>query len=88
MKYTALLLTILLSGCSTLVPTRPSWPDVPKEITAGCPELKKLSEETDKLSDVVSNVSENYSTYYECRVKQEAWIEWYNRQKKIFEEVK
>ena len=83
-----LILALLLTGCSTLVPTRPSWPEVPKEISAGCPELKKVPEGTEKLSDVVGTVTENYGTYYECRVKQEAWIEWYNRQKKIFEEVK
>ena len=82
------LLALLLAGCSTLVPVRQTWPEVPKEIAAGCPELKKIADGTEQLSDVVSNVSENYGTYYECRVKQEAWIEWYNRQKKIFEEVK
>ena len=88
MRFVALLAVLALAGCSTIVPVRQSWPDVPKEIAEGCPELKQLPPETEKLSEVVSNVSENYGTYYECRVKQEAWIDWYNRQKKIFNEVK
>ena len=88
MRLITLLAVLLLAGCSTLVPVRQTWPDVPKEISEGCPELKQLAPETEKLTDVVGNVSENYSTYYECRVKQEAWIDWYNSQKKIFNEVK
>lgn len=79
---------VSLTGCSTLLPTSPRWPDVPKEITEGCPNLRKLPEDTDKLSDVVGNVSDNYATYYECQARQEAWIEWYKLQKKIYEEVK
>jgi hypothetical protein len=30
----------------------------------------------------------NYNTYYECAIKTDAWIEWYQKQKHIFESVK
>jgi len=30
----------------------------------------------------------NYGTYYECAVKTDAWIEWYQKQKIIFENIK
>jgi len=30
----------------------------------------------------------NYNTYYECALKHDAWIEWYQTQKNIFESVK
>ena len=52
-----------------------------------CPELQKLNNEA-KLSDVATTVTINYSTYYECAVKNDAWIEWYQIQKNIFESVK
>lgn len=86
MRY--LLILLLLSGCSTLVPVAPKWPDVPTEVSNECPMLKQLPADTNKLSDVVSNVTENYSTYYECQAKHEAWMIWYKEQRRIYEEVK
>lgn len=86
MRY--LILMLLLSGCSIFVPTRPSWPEVPNEISEVCPQLEKLAPDTSKLSDVVSSVSNNYSTYYECQAKHEAWVEWYKNQRQIYENVK
>ena len=49
-----------------------------------CPELKQ-TEATTKMSDVLKVVSENYSTYHECTIKVETWIDWYKAQKQIFE---
>jgi hypothetical protein len=49
--------------------------------------LKKLDEQP-KLSDISKTITENYTTYYECAVKNDAWIEWYEIQKQIFESVK
>ena len=86
MRY--LLAVLLLSGCSTLVPVRAPFPDVPSELAIDCPILTQLPADTSKLSDVVSNVSENYSTYYECQAKHEAWGSWYKEQRRIYEEVK
>jgi hypothetical protein len=41
-----------------------------------------------KLSDLLETVSNNYSSYYECKTKHDSWIEWYNDNKKIYESVK
>lgn len=86
MRY--LLVLLLLTGCSTLVPTRATFPEVPKEIVEACPDLEKLAQETKKLSEVAGTVTKNYSMYYECQAKQEAWQEWYKAQRKIYEDVK
>jgi hypothetical protein len=49
--------------------------------------LQKLKDNA-RLSDVSRTVTINYSTYYECAIKADAWQEWYNVQKHIFEGVK
>jgi hypothetical protein len=52
-----------------------------------CPDLQKLKDNA-KLSDVATTVTVNYGTYYECAVKADAWQEWYEIQRRIFEGVK
>jgi hypothetical protein len=83
----SLILLLLLGGCSTAVPVKRSFPEVPEELRVKCEELKKAAPES-KLSDILSTVTQNYGLYHECRIKNEAWIEWYDSQKKIFDEVK
>lgn len=83
MKY--LLIVLLLAGCSTTVPVTRKFPEAPKTLMEKCVDLKKLNDEA-KLSDVAKTITINYSTYYDCLVKHDAWIEWYSIQKKIFEE--
>lgn len=86
MKYLVLLAPLLLAGClSKPVPIKQVWPDVPKELLEACPDLKLLDPKTDKLSDIVAVVSDNYSTYYDCKARVDDWIVWYNGQKKIYE---
>jgi len=84
MKY---LLLLLMVGCSTTVPVTAKFPDVPERLLQKCPQLEKLENEA-KLSGIAKTVTNNYTTYYECAVKNDAWIEWYQIQKKIFEEIK
>lgn len=86
MKY--LLIILMLTGCSTTVPVTAKFPDAPGNIAmTACPQLQKLNEDA-KLSDISKTVSVNYGTYYECAIKTDAWIEWYQIQKRIFESVK
>jgi hypothetical protein len=82
-----IILAFLATGCSTVVPVPVKFPEVPERLLEKCPQLKKLEEEA-KLSDISKTVSNNYTTYYECAVKNDAWIEWYQVQKQIFENVK
>jgi hypothetical protein len=86
MKYLACFLLVLITGCSS-VPVAPKFPEVPERILKKCPQLEKLGEES-KLSDIAKTVTNNYTTYYECAVKHDAFIEWYQVQKKIYESVK
>jgi hypothetical protein len=85
MKY--ILILFMLVGCSTTVPVTAKFPNVPEKLLQKCPQLEKLGNEA-KLSDISKTVTINYTTYYECAVKNDAWIEWYNIQKHIFEGVK
>ena len=85
MKY--LLFALILTGCSTTVPVTAKFPEVPERLLVKCPQLEKLENEA-KLSDISKTITNNYTTYYECAVKNDAWIEWYQVQKKIFESVR
>lgn len=87
MKLLALIAPVFLFGCATAVPVVSRFPDVPKELMEKCSELQKL-EENAKLSDVAKTVSGNYMEYHKCSSKSDAWIDWYESQKKIHEEIK
>ena len=83
-KSFAVFLLLTLTGCaSTSVPVKTEWPSVPEGMTSSCPNLNKIDPNVSKLSDIVGNVSENYSLYYDCKAKVDDWLEWYNGQKKI-----
>ena len=84
---TFIILAFLATGCSTTVPVTAKFPDVPERLLVKCPQLEKLENEA-KLSDIGKTVTNNYTTYYECAVKNDAFIEWYQTQKRIFESVK
>jgi hypothetical protein len=83
----ALVIIIILavSGCTTAVPVTARFPEPPgKGATTACPALQKLNDGA-RLSDVANTVTVNYSTYYECAVKTDAWQEWYRIQRHISE---
>jgi hypothetical protein len=85
MKY---LLLLLMVGCSTTVPVTMKFPEAPGTVVmTPCPQLEKVQDDA-KLSDITKTITVNYGTYYECAVKIDAWIEWYQKQKIIFEGVK
>jgi hypothetical protein len=87
-KSVLLALALFLTGCSTTVPVTQSWPPAPGlQSQQPCAELQKLPEDA-KLSDVAKTVTVNYSEYYACVVKLEAWQEWYKQQQIIFQGLK
>jgi len=88
MKYIIIALVLCLTGCAGTVPVTMSFPQVPEELKTACPDLKTIPEGTTKLSEVVTVVTENYGQYQECKIKIDAWTQWYNSQKKIFESIK
>ena len=81
-----LMIMLILSACSTLVPVAVKFPEPPKYATERCPQLQKLNNDA-KLSDVATTVTINYSTYYDCAVRNDSWIEWYQIQKEIYEKA-
>jgi hypothetical protein len=84
----AVFVLAMCSGCSTPVPITTKFPEPPgRGAMIVCPDLQKLKDDA-KLSDVATTVTSNYGTYYECAVKTDAWQEWYQIQKRIFEGIK
>lgn len=86
-KLLLLIPIVFLTGCLVTTPVKRNFPEVPKELMEACPDLKTVPE-TEKLSEVIKVVTNNYGQYHECRIKVDTWIEWYNTQKQIFESVK
>mgnify|MGYP003341175776 CR=1 FL=1 len=78
---------LVLLGCSTTVPVTAKFPQVPERLLEKCPQLEKLENEA-KLSDVAKSVVNNYSKYHYCSIQNDAWVDWYNLQKQVFESVK
>ena len=79
------IIVMLVTGCSTAVPVAMKFPEPPgKAAMARCPNLEKLPDSV-KLSDISHVITINYTTYYECAIKADAWQEWYQVQKIIFE---
>ena len=88
MKYIIFSILILLPGCATkAVPVVVKFPEAPTVLLEKCPPLQTLPDES-KLSDVAKTVTQNYTLYYECVIKHDAWIDWYQQQKEIFDNVK
>lgn len=84
----ALLIPLFLSGClATTVPVKAKFPEVPNALRESCPALKLINNDA-PLSEISKIIADNYTKYYECSIKNDAWNEWYNTQRKIFEGVK
>jgi hypothetical protein len=81
-----IILAFLATGCSTVVPVTVKFPEAPEQLLVKCPQLEKIEEEP-KLSDITKSITKNYTTYYECAVKNDSWIEWYKIQKDIFDKA-
>lgn len=83
-----IILAFLATGCSTTVPVVAKFPEAPPMLLEKCPQLKTIDGESISIVDYTKVVTANYTTYYECAVKYDSWIDWYQQQKKIFEEIK
>ncbi len=88
MKYLSLILVTLLIGCSTTVPVKPKFPEVPQVLKERCESLKKIEGDKVAITEMLKVVIHNYTLYHECSTKVDGWNEWYESQKKIYESVK
>lgn len=80
-------LAALLTGCATAVPVAMKFPDAPPSLLTTCEDLEKVKPTEEQLSELMKVVTKNYGSYYECKVKVDAWIEWYKKQKEISDSV-
>jgi hypothetical protein len=85
-KFLVIIPLIFLTGCLT-TPVKRNFPEVPPELMEACPDLKTV-QPTEKLSEVLKVVVDNYGQYHECKIKVDTWVEWYKTQKQIFDSVK
>ena len=88
MKYIILSLTLVLAACSTPVPVKQKFPDVPKALVERCDSLKKIEGDKVAITEMLKVVVQNYGMYYECAAKVDGWNDWYQEQKRIYESVK
>ena len=86
-RLLAFIPVVLLTGCLN-TPVARHFPAVPAELQVACPSLEQVDPATTKLSEVIVVVTDNYTQYHECRVRVDAWIEWYRTQQAIFDSVK
>lgn len=83
----ALLLSLmLLTGCSTFVPVKQNFPIAPSSLLENCSALTVMDPKAE-LSTVAKTVNKNYQEYWVCALKTDAWIDWYKRQKLIYEGI-
>jgi hypothetical protein len=88
MKYASLILAVFLLGCSTPVPVKQKFPEVPKSLVERCESLKKIEGDKVAITEMLKVVVQNYGMYYECAAKVDGWNDWYLEQKRIYESVK
>ena len=88
MRIALLGIVSLLTACSTAVPLTQSFPQAPAVLMEKCPALKTIEGEKVSIVDFTRTVSENYTTYYQCSGRTDAWIDWYTQQKKIWDEIR
>lgn len=86
MKY-LLIITFILSGCSTVVPVKYTFPSIPQSLLEPCQSLKPLENKV-SLSEYSKVIVYNYSLYHECALKNKSWQEWYDIQKDLFKSDK
>lgn len=86
MKYIAIVLCLFLVGCST-APVKHTLSSLPEELSTQCSTLNPIPESEEKLSELLKVVNRNYGLYYECMIRHESLVEWYNKQKKIHDDV-
>ena len=83
-----IILAFLATGCSTAVPIKPAFPEVPQILKEKCENLKKIEGDKVAITEMLKVVIHNYTLYHECSTKVDGWQEWYDSQKKIYETVK
>jgi hypothetical protein len=77
----------MLAGCSTTMPVTAKFPEVPEVLLVPCEKLDLISKDKVYFSEFLTTVVGNYTKYHNCAAQNEAWKEWYKKQKEIFDNV-
>ena len=85
-SFLTVCVALVLTGCA--VPVARNFPDIPPALTTSCDELTLVPQGTEKLSEVLRVVTDYYAKYHQCQIKVDAWQQWYNTQKDIFDSVR
>ena len=85
MRLVILLSSLMLSGCLASAPKFPK--PASEEVMKTCPQLKMAKTDSDKLTDLMDTIADNYKEYYDCKDKLDTWIKWYNQQKENYEKI-
>ena len=79
--------SLFLSGCATTVPVTAKFPEAPELLLEPCEQLDIITKDKVYFSEFLTTVVGNYTKYHTCAAQNEAWKEWYKKQKEIFESV-
>ena len=87
---TAAVIVTFFSGCSTVVPVKPKFPEAVPELVQQCRDLEMIVSTGNPVSitDMLKTIVNNYSLYYQCSNRVDGWNKWYQEQRKIYESVK
>jgi len=76
-----------LAACSTTVPVKRVFPEVPEQLMAPCDALTAIGKPEVTLSELMTTVTKNYTRYHSCAEANSAWQQWYQEQRTIFDSV-
>ena len=80
-KIITLPLFLFLGACVTTVPVTAKFPDVPPVLKEPCAKLDTIKNDSAKLSDLMTTVTNNYVKYHDCAAQVDSWNDWYTKQK-------
>jgi hypothetical protein len=86
MKYIILISLLFLTGCIS-TPVKHAFPTPPPIIIERCPDLNKIAEDEEKLTEFLKTVTSNYMLYHECAAKHDLLVRWIDEQTKIHDAV-
>jgi len=79
-----LLITLLLTGCQTVVPVNKPFPEAPEELMEPPKSMVPISGTDIRLSAFLAHLVDNNSICLENAIKLDAWQEWYNKQRELY----
>lgn len=87
MKWLAIILIVLLTGCKTIPVKPPAFPPISQSMEYRCPDLKE-ARQSELLSELLDTIIKNYGEYHKCRVAVDVWHQWYEEQKENYERLR